>query len=734
MGKIGGYVNVLPRSSRAASGAYLHETHGFARAIRGAYGRDELSVGIGGSLGLERKQGGYYVYGLRERSGSYAEQVPIAQDLLQLAITIDDFAGPFRLETGLNYQRSATAGALLNRVTQPLVDGGTYVRGSPLANLDTNGNGKIGYLEMHAGSPVEGPLGDDNQPLRQRWRWPTDDAGNPLELDALPVVPGIPQSLYDYLVAHPEADPTGLLRAQGVGGPLPVSGYVPIGMALDPRTVGFDRLDPRRTGAFERELEADFVLAFFDLIYDGDPDFTLKNQLFVDSMDQYKLSEQPGGGKQDVLVVEDKLTLTRRLSRTPEWLRADGIASLNFRATRATGYRYGGDHSSHRTDAMLGDGRMTPNTTFVHAFENDDLANDGAPWTSRYRSDYWELGFGALLDLALLERTNVVVGARLDRSRAKNVDFAGTWDPLVGTADEPGRLRTEDRAARGYDTGRSWSVSVSHDLGAGLRPYFTVAESSVMLESNNNRMPNAVIEHGHIGSSRFRELGLKATWLDGKMFFATALYEQARTGVSESDDPAVLGADATATTARGWETELKWVPLPTLSLSFYALRQRTELTPNHGAVIMVDARALGFADVLDEHGNVVYPAEAFLYGGRAFVELPPGISRYARRQGNPETQLGLTAQYELRGGLGFTLGANVFSGVYAGRLQLVRLPAAHVVNAGVYWERDRWHVKLDVLNALDERYFRARTGDTLSDTLVSAMPPRHWQVTARMEF
>src|SRR5690606_41097987 len=102
--------------------------------------------------------------------------------------------------------------------------------------------------EMHAGSPVEGPLGDDNQPLRQRWRWPTDDAGNPLELDALPVVPGIPQSLYDYLVAHPEADPTGLLRAQGVGGPLPVSGYVPIGMALDPRTVGFDRLDPRRTG------------------------------------------------------------------------------------------------------------------------------------------------------------------------------------------------------------------------------------------------------------------------------------------------------------------------------------------------------------------------------------------------------------------------------------------------------------------------------------------------------
>jgi hypothetical protein len=41
-----------------------------------------------------------------------------------------------------------------------------------------------------------------------------------------------------------------------------------------------------------------------------------------------------------------------------------------------------------------------------------------------------------------------------------------------------------------------------------------------------------------------------------------------------------------------------------------------------------------------------------------------------------------------------------------------------------------WHFKLDMLNALDERYYRARTGDALGDALAQAMPARHWQFTS----
>ena len=39
MGKIGGYVNVVPKSGRARNGKYLTDMQGFAQAIAGSYDR-----------------------------------------------------------------------------------------------------------------------------------------------------------------------------------------------------------------------------------------------------------------------------------------------------------------------------------------------------------------------------------------------------------------------------------------------------------------------------------------------------------------------------------------------------------------------------------------------------------------------------------------------------------------------------------------------------------------------
>jgi outer membrane receptor protein involved in Fe transport len=736
MGKIGGYTNMVPKAGRAAEGGYLDRPQGFASGISGSYQRAESSFGIGGPLGFDARQGGYYVYGLAEESETFAEQVDVGQRLVQAAMNVDDALGDFRLETGINYQKSTTSGALINRFDQALVDTGRYVRGSALADLDLNGNGRIGYLEMNRASPVRGNLGAANQPLSQRFNWPVDSNGNYLPLGEFPAISGIPQSMYDYLVAHPEADPTGLLRAQGVGGPAPSSGYVPVGMVLDPRTVGYDTLNLSRSDSFERDLEAKFLMGFVDLVNDVNDDFTMKNQFFYDSMDQYKLSEQPGGGKQDVHLMENKFTVTRRLPNLPSWLDVNTLASANLRWTKATGFRYGGDFGSNRTDSMLGDGTMTANSTFVHPFDNSDILDDGAPWTSNYETEYYEAGVGVLFDMTFHDRTNLLVGGRYDKSRAENVDFGNTFNATTGTSANPGRWRTADTYASGRDSGGSWSVSLSRQFGANLRPYLTVAESSLTLESNNNSLSNAVILAGHIGSARLREAGVKLSMLEDKLFFTTALYEQTRISVSQNDDPAVIDAEVSSTLTEGWEGEIKWVPNSNVFLSFYALRQETEFTSvTGGGNFLVNARVLGFQDVVDAEGNVVYPAEAFLYGGRSFLVMPNELSsQYAVKRGNPETQLGLTAQYKFDNGLGLTLSSNHFSSVYSGRLMLVELPATTTVDAGVFLDIGRFHVKLDVLNATDARYFRARTGDTLSDSLAQAMPDRRWQATIRAKF
>jgi hypothetical protein len=687
---------------------------------------------------MRGRRGGYYLHGLFEDSGSFAHGVPIQQKLLQAAVSLDEFAGPMRLEIGANLQQSRTAGALTGRLTQDLVDHGIYIRGEPLVNLDLNGNQSIGWLEMNAASPVQGSLSAGNQPLIQHFAWPRDAEGRPLPLDRFPRVAGIPQSLYDYLVAHPEADPTGALRAAGPGGPQPISGYVPVGMFLDPRTTGFDQLDTRRATAYERDLEAHFLTLFCDLIYDDDPDFTIANQLFYDRMDQHKASDQPFAQEQSVYVIEDRLTLTRRLSRLPSGLRARVLAAINYRRTVADGATLNaGDFSSHRTDAMApgydaSTAGMTANTTFANPYDNPGLATDGYPWTSIYGSEFSEMGIGVLLDADILERTNILLGARFDGSRARNTDYAD-FNPNTGTSANPGAYVTSDVSASGWDSGASWSASLSHSLSRHLRPYVTFARASVALDGNNNSMSNAVIDAGHIGESELREVGLKANALADKLFMSLAAYRQRRV-LGGAEPRAAIAAYATATLTRGAELEVKWVPVRNGLVSLYALRQDTEFTPNSGGTLLVDARTLGFEDVRDAAGNVIYPAEAFMYGGRTRIVLPADMPQFAAKQGNPRTQVGLSTQYQWGNGLGVTLSGNHFSSVCSGRLCAVELPAATVIDAGLFWDLHDWHFKLDVRNALDERYYRARTGDALGDALAQAMPLRHWQLTLMHAF
>ncbi len=741
MGKIGGYVNFVPKSGRSKTGQYFNEAHGFAQLVAGQYNRREFSFGFGGPAGLESlgKEGGYYVYGLFEDSDSYTEAIPVKQKVLQAATNIDDMLGSFRLETGVSYQESRTSGALIGRLTQALVDRGDYIGGLPLVNLDLNGNGSIGYLEMQTASPVKGALTTTNQPLNQAFNWPVDAAGKPLTIDQFPKIPGIPASLYNYLQANPEADPTGLLRAQGIGGPIPVSGAVPVGMALDPRTVTLNPLNPRRGAAYEKDVKAQFVTVFADLVYDEDPDFTLKNQLFYDGMNQYKNSNQPFSQVQDVYVIEDKFTLTNRVEALPDWLSINEAISVNLRNTMSQGMRIVGDYGNHRTDASALDWNpatagMTANTTFASSNENSDLANDGMPWGSIYRTEFSEFGAGFLLDIDLFEDTNILVGARHDRSKAKNINYAGRYFYNTGTAAKPGAYALLDDTAEAWDGGTTWSLSLSQQLPYGLHPYATISSATILLDGNNNSLLNDVINAGHVGTATLKEAGIKGSWLEGNLNLVSTVYEQGRADVAQSDIPNVINAYATATTTRGWQTEIKWVPRKNVLLSFYALKQVTEYLPNAGGVVQLDARALGFTDVLDAQGNLIYPAEAFLYGGRANIVLPNDLAEYERKQGNPENQMGVTAIYQFNRHWGATFKGNYLSSTCSGRLCLVELPSSTVFDVGIFWSSPAIDVKLDVANITDKHYFRARTGEVLGDVIAQAMPGRRMQITANYRF
>ncbi len=60
------------------------------------------------------------------------------------------------------------------------------------------------------------------------------------------------------------------------------------------------------------------------------------------------------------------------------------------------------------------------------------------------------------------------------------------------------------------------------------------------------------------------------------------------------------------------------------------------------------------------------------------------------------------------------------------------LPSATVINSGVSWDGQKWHLRLNVFNAGDAKYFRPRNRD-FDPERVSAMPGRRWELTVKTD-
>lgn len=780
MGRIGGYSNLIPKSSRAKTGKYLTDAKGFLQGTTGSYNKSEFQFGVGGPIALGSKQGGYYVFGLVENSNSFIEQVDARQKFVQATTSVDEFIGPFRLEVGGQLQQSITSGAYMNRATQSLIDNGTYITGEPLVNLDVNADGGVGVLETYVASPVTGAVSTSNQPLTQRIA-PTFSTNGSLQFAP---ITGIPRNMYNYLQAHPEINCSmaNYMRSGAVPTFQNLPGTtreLPLGFVLNPCTTGTTEVNYRRNGSFEREQNGKQNLLYVDLIYDTNPDFTIKNQLFYDRLDTFKDSNLPYGEKQDIHAFEEKLTVTKRIPDEwlPSWLRINSLGSANYRDTRGNIRSSGGDFD-FRQDVMRGNGHLYADTFFWNQL-NDQSYLTGADDTTNRTSAIQEMGIGLLFDIDLGRKTNVVLGGRYDFADARSEDFpdfiattgrspvasnatrdaqlaamqacaqlavaaqtAADGAPMSTTINGnafpvsvtcPGSFLAPGLKATSEDEGASYSLSVSHQLPWGIRPYATLARSSLTLDGSNNIIQPTVVAQpaGFIGEAELVEVGLKNSWFNNKLTVTIAGYEQTRNDVRTPDDPGA-SADVSSTEYKGIEASFAWAPIRNLYIGGYALTQKGEYTVDSGFNAEVDGRTLGFQDIVAPDGTV-YPAEAFLYGGRFSVAVPAGMSQFRDRTGDPEWQAGLNGTYRLNNGLGFLISSNYFEGVWADRLKTTRLPGSITVDAGITYDSAKWHLKFSVYNALDERYWQARSSDT-NPIIVTAKPGTTWELMLKHDF
>ncbi|HEX7764723.1 MAG TPA: TonB-dependent receptor [Cellvibrio sp.] len=147
--KIGGYLNFEPKSARAETGQYLEKPAGEISMTRGSWDKNVLSAEVGGPASIGEKSLGYYIYAETENSGSYYDNSGTDQNILQASFNMD-LSDKTRLEFGgMYHEYDGNQVAGWNRLTQDLIDNGTYITGSP-TSVDTDGDGYNSVAEYDA--------------------------------------------------------------------------------------------------------------------------------------------------------------------------------------------------------------------------------------------------------------------------------------------------------------------------------------------------------------------------------------------------------------------------------------------------------------------------------------------------------------------------------------------------------------------------------------------------------
>lgn len=748
-GKIGGYTNMTPKSGRSRQGAYLDESNGFVEFTVGDYGKRIASFGYGGPLkvGNPELSGGYYVFGLVEDSDSFYEHVPLGQRVYQGAVSKELGKG-WRLETGINYQETEGAGGFLNRVNQDLVSRGVYWGGSALENLDTDASGKISEREMVLGSPVGGVFGDassTNRALVQRFDLrPGSTNKYRVALNgAVPVLGSANNN--SALFALRNAATGGNAGAQRLldtmygdtaryGDNLKLLNVLPQGFVQNPDTV---RPTPAKYNhvALEKELLAKLGLVYLDFINDKNPDAKLKNQILFDSQDQFKDSELPFYQKQDVFVIEDKATLEYRIpdANLPDWLTINSISSVNLRYTEAARRSNSGDYDDRPDLSRVGNTR-TPFDLFVSPRENDDYFNGGAPYSADITTTYVESGIGTLFDVGLGERMSLLLGGRVDYIQAETTVPAGLYS--IGTNGSFTTVASnayKNAQGEGDDYGKSYTISLTGKAPFGLIPYVTYGQQTALSDSADLTLAGNLVKAGPYDAATLEEIGIKGTFLGGKLYGAVSAYRQERSTVTADPGGSPLVGGLGNVKGEGVEIELRYAPNKNFWVGGFTVFQKTELVFGATEFVRIHGENLGFSDVVDPvTGQTFFNAESFTYGGVASVGVPKDVK--TEHPAYPNTSHGLQAQYTWDNGFLISGSGNYISEVHSGRLQSVKLPEAYTLNMGLGYKKNDWTLKLDVKNVTDELWFRGRNGTGAGDVLISAMPGRQWQVTVNKAF
>ncbi len=392
--RVGGYLNFNPKSKKAVDGDDSDPV-GQIEATGGSWGKKVLNAEVRGPGTLFGKALGFSLYAESEDSGSYYENSATVQTLVQASFDLK-LSDNLHSEFGAQYQHfKGNQVAGWNRVTQNLIDHGTYITGSP-----SNLSGGTGLLSQAAANAAGLGTG-------------SNFVFNPNTLDTAGMLAA--------LNANPQFSNLALLNP------------------------GTAHIDGNQVLVAPGDSLGDNVTnAYWDMIFDLSNGMQITNKTYYEYLDN--INENAYGFSQyaKTWAFEDQVNVSMKLP-VNDWLKTDLLFGPSV---RYQDFDFGDDFNGEffdRRDITLPSGPVDART----------LATRGQDkYTDHIRGHYTDLGMAFLADTKFFDKLSLLIGVRGDYFDMKSRQLDDTA-PFPGY---PGEVATGKKGAFSYSGSLSYDL------------------------------------------------------------------------------------------------------------------------------------------------------------------------------------------------------------------------------------------------------------------------------------
>jgi iron complex outermembrane receptor protein len=463
--KTGGYMNFVPKSARVADGKLRDKASGEVSYTRGSWDMNIVKGTISGPLNIGGQEFGYSLFGQYEDDGSYYRNMWTKQTILQGSFDTD-VSDHVRLEWGGQYQNyKGQQNGGWNRLTQDLVDNGTYITGQAQP-LDTNGDGQLSQSEFSS------------------------------------VIPG------GFAVFGGFQCGGGVFASSITDACFTSAPYT----AMNLVNTGTTKLSRRNvlTGKDDKLINRGTTL-YFDAIYTSDSGFELKNQWFYDSYENLNNNAYGFSQYHDSWVIEDKIVASKTFE--------SDAGKFSFQlspSARYTKFKHGDDFNYeyfHRVDLTVGYDELSDRL----------LSNEcNCLYTNNVVGHYTDLAFAGLADLDFAFGLDVTLGARYDHIDAKATNLTANMEaPSPNPVDNTG---SGSKGAWSWSASANYKLPFGLvPYGTIAR------QSTVIAGQGAEIYPADIAAQTFVSASKLYEAGVKGSWLDNRLYAAVSVYKQKRT-------------------------------------------------------------------------------------------------------------------------------------------------------------------------------------------------------------